>query len=280
MLPLLHHLGYQLQRAEHLVVYLDGRRWDGVDEMADELRRRLGVKSPTRISFEALAALSGTEPEPKAPSAQRTLDALLGAMPASKRWVVLLDSPQHDAAHTLFGRLRDVVWQLPISWVVTADSSAADAFRRPPADAFFDPVERLSTLDEDTGRQVLVRRGLVASAADDLVTSTAMTPRVLLDRARRSMLEHVTPDEVHSRELDFQGRLGELGGAAAMLARELRGNGAVSASDQDLQRRMGWTRSRLTQVLKELEAAGLVTATEAAEGRAGRPRRRYEVVAP
>jgi energy-coupling factor transporter ATP-binding protein EcfA2 len=260
---LLHHLEHQLQRADEPVVYLDGRRSEDLDALLDELRGRVGVARP--------------DPSVASP-AQETLDALQG-MPETRRWVALVDCPERDVAHTLFGRLRDVVWQLPVTWVVAADGSAADAFRRPPADAFFDLVERLDGLDETQASELLIRRGVSRSEAEELSSSAATSPRGVLDRARRSLLEHVAPDDIHRAELDFHRRLGQVSRAAALLAAELRGRGAVSASDGDLQRRMGWTRSRLTQVLKELEANGLATTTEAADGRAGRPRRMYEIVA-
>jgi CRP-like cAMP-binding protein len=189
-----------------------------------------------------------------------------------------LDSPERNVAHTLFGRLRDVVWQLPISWIVTADSSAADAFRRPPADAFFDLVERLGGVSESEAREILGRREVSANNMADFISSKSTTPRIILDHARRSMLESTTSGKLQRDEVKFLKRLGDVSRAAAMLATELRGQGAVSASDKDIQRRMGWTRERLTQVLKELEAAGLARATEAADGNPGRPRRFYEIL--
>jgi energy-coupling factor transporter ATP-binding protein EcfA2 len=281
---LLHHLEYELQHAEEQVVYLDGRRSVGLDDLLDELRRRVGVTRPTtQRAFDVFATIgmfSGQEPVTPSPAAERTLDALRSSMPANKRWIVLVDSPDRDMAHTLFGRLRDLVWQLPISWIVAADSASADAFRRPPADAFFDLLERIGTLEDSTAREMLVRRGVATSTAEELLAPGTTTPRALMDRARRSMLEPVTPDELHRGELEFQRRLGEVSRAAAMLATEMRDKGALSASDEDLQRRMGWTRPRLTQVLKELEAKGLARATEAAGGRAGRPRRLYDIVEP
>lgn len=48
-----------------------------------------------------------------------------------------------------------------------------------------------------------------------------------------------------------------------MLMAELESLGAASASDERLLRRLGWTRPRAVQVLRELEDAGLVTASYA-----------------
>jgi predicted ArsR family transcriptional regulator len=57
-----------------------------------------------------------------------------------------------------------------------------------------------------------------------------------------------------------------------MLMAELLDRGQASASDQALQRTLGVTRARLSQLLNELAAFGLVTAeNERSEG-PGRPR--------
>src|SRR5437870_5093353 len=64
------------------------------------------------------------------------------------------------------------------------------------------------------------------------------------------------------------------GRPAAMLMSELESLGAASAADERLLRRLGWTRPRAVQVLRELEDRGLVTSSSV-KGRAGRPRKVY-----
>ena len=172
------------------------------------------------------------------------------------------------------------MWQLPVTWVVVAETAVGIALRRPPADAFFDVVEHLEDFDAARARNALERRGVHETSAAELATMAATSPRNLLDHARQSILHGATPSDLQVREVDFQRRLGDVSRSAAMLAVELRGQSAVSASDEDLQQRMGWTRPRLTQVLKELEAAGLAQSAPASDGRAGRPRRLYEIVGP
>ena len=58
-----------------------------------------------------------------------------------------------------------------------------------------------------------------------------------------------------------------------MLLNELMDLGPVSASDERLLERLGWTRARAAQVLKQLEEAGLVVVTDEAADGPGRPRR-------
>jgi Cdc6-like AAA superfamily ATPase len=278
---LLHRLEWQLHQENFSVVFVDGRRSDELNEILDRLRIQLGIKWPPTF-LSTIAALNlqidGVQPPRSAPQAEQTLKLLIDTMSADKRWIVLLDSPERNIARTLFGSLRDAVWQLPISWIVTADSSASDAFRRPPADAFFELVERLGGVSESEAREILGRREVSANNMANFVSSKSTTPRIVLDHARRSMFEPTTPGESQKSEIEFHRRLKDISRAAAMLASELRGQGAVSASDKDIQQRMGWTRERLTQVLRELETAGLARATEAADGKPGRPRRFYEIL--
>ncbi len=61
-----------------------------------------------------------------------------------------------------------------------------------------------------------------------------------------------------------------------MLAGEIDALGWVSASDQRLLDRMGWTRPRVVQVMAELESGGLVEMREESAGR-GRPRKLYRL---
>jgi predicted transcriptional regulator len=70
--------------------------------------------------------------------------------------------------------------------------------------------------------------------------------------------------------------LQEVSRPARMLATEIDALGWVSASDQRLLDRMGWTRPRVVQVIAELESRGLVEMREERTGR-GRPRKLYRL---
>ena len=61
-----------------------------------------------------------------------------------------------------------------------------------------------------------------------------------------------------------------------MLAQVLEVLGWVSASDERLLDRMGWTRPRVVQVMAELSEGGLVQMREESTGR-GRPRKLYRL---
>jgi predicted ArsR family transcriptional regulator len=66
-----------------------------------------------------------------------------------------------------------------------------------------------------------------------------------------------------------------------MLLAEMWGREGVSASHEDLQRSLGVTRNRLTELLRTLtEHVVLATYPEPREGKTGRPRMIYTVADP
>jgi predicted ArsR family transcriptional regulator len=71
------------------------------------------------------------------------------------------------------------------------------------------------------------------------------------------------------------------GRRGAMLLAEMWGREGVSASQEDLQRSLGVTRNRLTELLRTLAEHGvLATYPEPREGKTGRPRMIYTVADP
>jgi len=207
--------------------------------------------------------------------------------------MVLLDNASAGAVHVLFGRLRDEMWSLPVVWVVTADEAAAAAYLEPPADAFFESRVVLGPLDEDSALQLLRCRlaggRLDAQVSDDLLRRIVRgvperTPRHLVTALREVVGSGTLPTaaEVESateQQRDLAKRLSSLGRSASMLVAELQTRGgSASASDDGLLDALGWTRSRATQVFRQLETAELVTSSERRVNGAGRPRKVYELV--
>src|SRR5205809_7794416 len=78
------------------------------------------------------------------------------APPDGERLVVLVDGiALPDVVHQLFGRLRDEVWELPLTWVVAGNRAERTRYLEPPADSFFDAVIELGDLDEDQAADLL-----------------------------------------------------------------------------------------------------------------------------
>lgn len=205
------------------------------------------------------------------------------------RVVVLLDSVgSPDVVQHLFGRLRDEVWQLPLLWVVAGHRADRSRYLEPPADSFFDAVIEVGELDEEDAVDLLRRRahrggqddpaaGVLLSVSDKLAKQvTPRTPRNLLAAARDVLIEaEDDPTRWVTNLYAVQARAAALGRAPAMLFTEVMDLGPVSASDKRLLDRLGWTRPRAAQALKQLEEAGLVVVTDEAPDGPGRPRKLY-----
>lgn len=179
--------------------------------------------------------------------------------------VVLLDDLDEEGRRGLFGRLRDELWELPIQWVV----SGTEPYLEAPVDAFFETVVELENLQYETLRQMLCRRALTGTAeeqavlrdiADSVSTSIApCTPRRALSVARDIFL---SDDAMGASNLleEMQQLRSELSESATRVLDGLMVHGPTHAGDEQLLAEVGVTRSRVVQLLAELETAGLVTA--------------------
>lgn len=174
--------------------------------------------------------------------------------------ILLDDLPSREAGRTLFGRLRDELWQLPHRWVVAVRSDWSPALTQPPADAFFELKVTVPPLSPDQVRELLWRRGLDELEPELIERVTDLSngsPLAALMLAREIALGPDDGPKALSKMTDRHRTAAKLGRPASMLLAELESRGPVSASDPDLLNSLGWSRSRATQVLRELEQAGL-----------------------
>lgn len=196
--------------------------------------------------------------------------------------VILIDGLlDAGIAYDLFGRMRDRLWELPFTWATAADALAADIVLAPPADAFFPVVVEPPRLDEHQRRELLEKRlsrRQPKSVIAELAAVGPENPRRLLDVARRAIIDGI-PVSV-AANLDAVQRAAQLGRPHSVLFAELEAIGEASPTDAELMRRMGWTRQRISKVLEELEAEGLVSARDERQSVRGRPRRLYRVSVP
>lgn len=184
-------------------------------------------------------------------------------------------------AYDLFGRMRDRLWELPFTWAAAVDALAADVVHAPPADAFFPVIVEPPRLDERQRKELLEKRlgrSQPKSTIAEIAAAGPENPRRLLDLARRVIIDEM-PTSV-AANLDAAQRAAQLGRPHAMLFAELEAIGEASPTDAELMRRMGWTRQRISKVLEELEAEGLVSARDERQSVRGRPRRLYRVSVP
>ncbi len=261
----------------------------------------------------AVAAAGGPDP---AALLDELADALAGADGDSARMVgprvpvLVVDDVSGAAGSQLFGALRDEVWQLGWSWLVTTSPAQATDLVRPPADVFFETRIELGPMEPPEVADLLGRRlqGSAGDAAggpegdrsdrpghpadrtagdrvaDDLVAAVLAarpdTPRRALEAARELVTAPTVGPAGLTRAQEHLARAAALERSsrpARMLAEELEAIGWAGASDERLLDRLGWTRTRVIQVIGELRDRGLVQVREERTGR-GRPRKLFRVV--
>ena len=221
-----------------------------------------GVTGMTLTTAEAMEMYANAPPEDQLVQILRQAVRQPSDEPSR---VVLLDDLDREGRRGLFGRLRDELWELPIQWVV----SGTEPYLEAPVDTFFETVVELEHLQQETLRQMLCRRALTGTAeeqavlrdiADSVSTSIApCTPRRALSVARDIFL---SDDSVGASNLleEMQQLRSELSESATRVLDGLMVHGPTHAGDEQLLAEVGVTRSRVVQLLAELETAGLVTA--------------------
>ena len=284
-----------------------GTRGSGKTSLLHQVERRLretdltpwfldaSAVGSTQALIDQLAEMIHRRPKPSRPEAAFLRDSGMHVHSdirrlgdgITSRQVVLLDSiPSPSIAHDLFGRHRDELWDLPFTWVVSGNTNERKRFLEPPADAFFDAVVVMEELSDDDAKELLTRRlGTPVPRADAAARALKMNipalveqmkeenPRQLLAAARSIVLDADDAAATTSRLARQQARASAIGHPAAVLFSELIDRGAVSASDADLLETLGWTRSRVVQVMKQLEEDGLVVSSMESSDGPGRPRK-------
>src|SRR5437870_10651510 len=124
----LHRLAHLVRQRSVLTVLVDGRAAEDSVDLLGLLAWRLGVTELTRRArgeTERLLALL------------ESVDERLRTIGKGTVVVLIDEMASPDEAYRLFGRLRDDLWRLPITWVVAADDADRAIYLKPPADAFF-----------------------------------------------------------------------------------------------------------------------------------------------
>lgn len=206
--------------------------------------------------------------------ALRTVREALAAR--ERRAVLIVDElSSGEIAHALFGQLRDELWSLRATWVVAARTNEQAAYVRPPASAFFESVVAVEALPEKAAMQLLKKRTADAEIDGNLLRQIAAAadgqPALLISLARQTLLEGRSLNDAQGAQDERMQRATQLGDAAIRLVDYIEANGPVSASDARMLSELSWTRGRATQVLRQLEQAGLA---EVSNERVGSGRRK------
>ena len=233
-------------------VYVDGSIPRTVMDVIELLRDQLGV--PANVGETVMQGLQNAL-KPTTPDVRdsRLILARLRPLRDVAPAVVILDGlVDADIVHALFGRLRDELWGLPFTWVVTADTSQRSQFLTPPADAFFETTIVLRGLTVEEQGELLRRRlGDDWRMASPLIGEERDNPRRLLTAAREAVVDERPIEDVLRATGARAERAARIGRAASMMLAELENlERPVAASDPDLLQRLGVTRERTTQVLR------------------------------
>lgn len=260
-------------------------RFPGADIPRRLYVRAAGLADPAQLLGRVLEAYDGMDSaDRKAPAAISSgtsvaLDALAERQQGHPM-IVLLDDVDPAVGNALFGVLRDELWETRTSWVVTATKAGSMSILAPPADAFFETILRLDALSQAEAIDLLRRRlPHVDQIRLESIARDGGHPRELLELARQVDWDSTA----QGADLDGARRsrdraLAALGRPAAMLVAEMRDLGPVSASDETLLGRMGWTRPRALQVLAEIEEVGLATSSSPRQAGPGRPKKVYRLL--
>ncbi|MGD8486503.1 MAG: hypothetical protein PVG27_04660 [Chloroflexota bacterium] len=281
---------HELERIERALglrfnVFVLAPAGSGVTSLLHQLERRLGegvayVNAGPSSSFEGLlgAVSRALGSRILVDTAADLFAGLRDAAAERGPATVLLDGAERALRHELFGRQRDELWELPLRWVANGASPPA-----PPADAFFETTVRLEPLDEPAMREVLQRRAAPDESDADAARMRALADRLppLLGEAWPRDLLAVTRELMLSEDPDVgletlavrRAARDELSDTAVRVLDALAGIGPAHAGDERLLEEIGTTRARVNQVLKELEAAGLVVAEQSGRRRLYAPAR-------
>ena len=267
---LLRRLARRLERRGSRAVFVEGSLATSPSELLGLIRARIAPEADARRADGATG------------ESQLLLDEI-GALAADvrgdeRRHVVLLDEVSSpDIVHTVFGRLRDEMWQLPITWVVAGDPRDRANYLRPPADAFFSRVLTLDALDEKAALKLLRARISQEQASDELlraiVAESSRFPRDLIRVATDVIVVGAQPEQLASSRAKREQVLDALGEPAQRVVGELEVSGPASASDTAFLSRLGFGRSRAVQIFRELERMGIVESSIEHTGQ--RPRKVY-----
>ena len=195
---------------------------------------------------------------------------------------LMVDGIAATVAHGVFGNLRNELWALQgASWVVAGDNAAEALYLEPPADAFFEQTVKLGPLSDADAAKLLRAHipDLTDADSERAIAVAEGNPRRLL-RAAGDIQAGIAPAVTKTHDLAQQATAvaGPLAGA---LVAYLAAHGPAAASDQPMLRQIGASRQRASQLMHELESAGLLETIEQQEsGRRGRPPRRFGLRTP
>ena len=275
----------RLEDTGRAAYYVNGGRAEDMTELVAEIR--VAVDGPRPTGDQLAQAMLSRVLVQQGDDRLRDLRALSARVSESEgqRPIIILDEMgDPELVHELFGRYRDDIWEMPFRWVVCGRATRRSRYLEPPADAFFDSVLTLGPLDAAASKDLLQAR-LDGADIDDgeakvrvisnrarIIRQGGGNPRQILAAAREVVLRSSEETLAAAR---LVASAAELGTTESLAVRYLIRHGPTSASDGELLESLDITRARATQVLRRLEDARLVYASNEKANQLGRPRKLY-----
>lgn len=174
-----------------------------------------------------------------------------------------------------FRNMRDEIWKLRISIILTALPNQVSEITKPPLDHFFSYWIKLPAFDHMRAKQLIDRRlrdlgfdiSVEPNTLEEIVNRADGNPRYILEIFKRLFEQTPIPRVITNREIDnlgviFSNKLPEL---EKQICEYLIRNPYTSASSESFIDDMGVKRPRLAQVLNSLKRRGLIGSRQ--EGR-------------
>jgi hypothetical protein len=276
---LLRQVQATLRKRDERVVFVDATAVADTPELAARIQDALGVRpSPLQEGLMVTSDLVRGDATPPIAGASRPLQSAIERIAGVKASVVLVDaSGSAEAVYGFFGRLRDALWQTDHTWLVAVDHHEQATALKPPADAFFDTVIALQPFSTQDLTGLLARRvsDVPGSVLGGVAAGAEGNPRAAIRALNEAIVHGRDPTDVLAARGRLLERAADLGRPHGMLMAELLDRGSASPSDDDLQKTLGISRARLTQLFRTLFEHGLVVAGRSAIEGPGRPRTLY-----
>ena len=179
------------------------------------------------------------------------------------------DKIHSELIWNVFRGLRDTLWDLKVSLVLSILPDQVSEITKPPLDQFFSywikmkPYGQMKTHDLISKRVKFAKQKIELSddALARIVQDTKGNPRSIISMMKRIFESKRKTNEITEKiveELGTPYQL-ELNNIESSVINYLVHNPHVSASSEDFSESLGVTRSRLAQILYELKQKGLIT---------------------
>lgn len=187
---------------------------------------------------------------------------------APEAWILVDDLYEKKVIRTVFGGLRDFLWESGHHWVVSARPADRGAFLSPPADAFFAERINLPPLTRRELERFAEHAGTGQGKRLESLARDATYPR----EAVRTLLQIDTSIDTD----DAEAALGRA--VAAVFQDVLALRRPVTPDDPELLAASGLSEVTLRKYLNRLAASGYLEDETARSGAPGRPRKIYAPV--